>query len=99
RGGGDVPRERVFDIESGLSCPLSTRRVRPWPNPAPPDQTPRRLIRERPIRGPLVFLDFRFPGFAELLLHRRGHRLVVAEVQAVAAAAAGHGLEFGGIVG
>src|SRR6185312_14326280 len=45
------------------------------------------------------FFHFRFVGFRELLLHLRRHRIVVAELDRVAALAAGHRLQLGLVIG
>src|SRR5690606_13274172 len=54
----------------------------------------------RPKRGTWagsVLLVARAPAFGQLLLHLRGHRLVMAEVDGVAAAPGGDRLQFGGV--
>src|SRR5690349_1802012 len=49
--------------------------------------------------GASVLVGPRLVRFGELLLHLRRHRLVVAELDRVAALAAGHRLELGLVVG
>ena len=61
--------------------------------------TPGARRKPAPARRCSVFLDLGLPCLAELSLHRRRYRFVVAQVQAIAAAATGHGFEFGGVVG